>query len=169
MSKLNRQQKQEIRNSKPKPREETSTRTPFREVNSKKRKIESGISPLERPMDEEFSSQRILGQKSRTGEWVKEQQGLGPYKQTTTVEKLPSPLQGVGFERKNEDTPKPMISTKEQGSQVEKELPELLKKFVEEMVEERIRMSSGSENLRIWGKRTNRNGRANCELSKTFT
>ena len=54
-------------------------------------------------MDEEYPSQRILGQKSRTGEWVKEQQGLGHYEQATLAEKLPSPSQEAGFERRNED------------------------------------------------------------------
>ena len=99
-------------------------------------------------MDEGYPSQRIFRQKSRTGEWVKEQQGLGQYEQTTSAEKLPSLSQEVGFEKRNEDVPKPVISTREQGSQVEKELPELLKKFVEEMVEERMRISSRNGNLR---------------------
>ena len=136
LSKLNKQQRQEIRDSKPKPREETSTKTPYREVDPKRRRIELEVSPLKRSINGGPPSQRILKQKSRIDEWVEEQQGLGQHVQTITAERLPSQSQRIGPGKRNENVPKLMISTREQGSQVEKELPELLKKFVEEMVEE---------------------------------
>ena len=77
LNKLNKQQRQEIRNSKPKPREETSTRSPYREIGSKRRRIESEVSPFKRPLNGKPPPQRTSKQRSRVDEWVEEQQGLG--------------------------------------------------------------------------------------------
>ena len=49
---------------------------------------------------------------------------------------LPSQSPRIEQGKRNESVPKLVISTREQGSQVEEEIPEPLRKFVVEMVEE---------------------------------
>ena len=73
LNKLNEQQRQEIRDSRPKPREETSTRSPYREVDPKKRKVEQESSPFKRPIDGVSPPRRVSRQKERVNEWVREQ------------------------------------------------------------------------------------------------
>ena len=142
LNKLNKQQRQEIRNSKPKPREETSSRSPYREINSKKRRIELEVSTFKRPLNEKPPLQRTSKQRSRVDEWVEEQQGLGQNVQSVNTEMLPSQSPRIEQGKRNESVPKLVISTREQGSQVEEEIPEPLRKFVVKMVEERMKLPS---------------------------
>ena len=86
LNKLNEQQRQEIRNNQPKPREETSTRSPYREVDSKRRRTEPEVSPFKRPLNGRPPLLRIPEQRSRIDEWIEEQQGLGQDIQSVTTE-----------------------------------------------------------------------------------
>ena len=90
LNKLNKQQRQEIRNNKPKPREETSTRSPYREVNSKRRRTESEESPFKGPLNGRPPLHRIPEQRSRINEWIEEQQELGQDIQSVATEVMSS-------------------------------------------------------------------------------
>ena len=141
LNKLNEKQRQEIRNSRPKPREETSTRSPYKEVDPKRRRMESEVSPFKRPLDGKPPPQRTPKQRNRVDEWVEEQQGIKQNVQSITTEVLPSQYPRKGQGKRDEVVPKLVSSTREQGSQVEEEIPEPLR-FVEEMMEERMKLPS---------------------------
>ena len=158
LNKLNKQQRQEIRNSQPKPREETSTRS-YREVDSKKRRVESEVSPFKRLLNEKTLLQRTSKQRSRVDEWVEEQQELGQNVQSVNTEMLPSQSPRMEQGKRNESVPKLVISTREQGSQVEEEIPEPLRKFVVEMVEERMKLPSMAREIQTEEKEEIRMGK----------
>ena len=159
LNKLNKQQRQEIRNSKPKPREETSTRSPYREINSKKRRIESEVSPFKRPLNEKPPLQGTSKQRSRVDEWIEEQQGLGQNVRSVNTEMLPSQSPRIEQGKRNESVPKLVISTREQGSQVEEEIHEPLRKFVVEMVKEQMKLPSVAREIQTEEKEEIRMGK----------
>ena len=121
LNKLNEQQRQEIRNSRPKPKEETSTRSPYKEVDPKKRRVEPEISLFKKSFNESPPSQRTLDQRNRVNKWVEEQLDLGQNLPCTTTGMILPWTPNKIKERRNESIPKPIISTREQGSQVEEE------------------------------------------------
>ena len=100
------------------------------------------MSPFKRPLNEKPLLQRTSKQRSRVDEWVEEQQGLGQNVQSVNTEMLPSQSPRIEQGKINESVPKLVISTREQGSQVEEEISEPLRKFVVKMVEERIKLPS---------------------------
>ena len=59
--------------SKPKPREETSTRSPYREVDPKKRRVESEPALFKKPLDGVSPPRRAPRIKERVGEWIQQQ------------------------------------------------------------------------------------------------
>ena len=140
LNKLNEQQKREIRNSRPKPREETPTKSPYREVDSKRRRIEPEVSPFKKPLNGNLPPQRTLNQRNRVNEWVVEQQELGQNILSTAVGMMPFRTPRIEQRKRNESALKLIVSTREQGSQVEEEIPEPLRKLVVEMVEEQIKL-----------------------------
>ena len=141
LSKLSEQQRQEIRDNRPKPREETSTRSPYKEVDPKKRKVVQESSPFKRPTDGISPPRRASRQKERVNEWVREQRELGRNIRMVPAIMPPIKESRERQRRKSEDIPKPVVSTREQGSQMENELPESLRKFVMETIEEQMKLS----------------------------
>ena len=68
-------------------------------------------------------------------------------------------LPRIEQEKRNESVPKLVISTREQGSQVEEEIPEPLRKFVVEMVEERMKLPSMAREIQTEEKEETRMGK----------
>ena len=140
LSKLNDQQRQEIMDSKPKPREETSTRSPYREVDPKKRRVESEPALFKKPLDGISPPRRAPRIKERVGEWIQQQRELGFDIQCDPAIPPPARISMEGRRKRSDNAPRMLtISTREQGSQVESELPGPLEQLVVEIMEERMK------------------------------